>query len=116
MVSVDKSNNISTYCQKNETSTHAEARKENEEQLDEIATAYLFEEEHEKSYNVLINDLCECFVELCQYANERACITVLKVFEARFFVLKYSILKYRSIEAMREKLREEAEKNVFVSL
>lgn len=39
----------------------------------------------------------------------------MKVLEPNFSVLKQFILEYKTVKAMREKLREEAEKTVFSS-
>lgn len=98
-----------------ETSVSAGMKKANTQQLDETATSHLFEENGEKLENILFTELCICFVQPIKRTDERTCVNLWKVLEYSFSVLRKFILEYRTVHAMREKLREVAAKRLLSS-
>lgn len=86
------------------------------ELYDAIVTANFLEEKRERSKDGINTELCECFLQLCPQSNECAFVPLLKVLESNFTVLKRFILEYKTVEAIPEKLREEADKTVFSSV
>lgn len=63
-VRLESSNDVIIYCQNIETSTYADSRDANDEQLVEIVSANLFQELNEKFEDVLVTDLCKGFLRL----------------------------------------------------
>lgn len=61
------------------------------------------------SEDMPITGVCKCVLRPCQKCKERACITLLKVLESSFSVLKRFILEYKIVEAICVKLQKEAQ-------
>lgn len=72
----------------------------NGEELDKLETDYLYEEEREKSENILITVLDERFLQLCRRTSERQCMNFSKLLVYSFIVLRQFILEYKNIGAM----------------